>query len=185
MELVAEHGVWLKGHSGEWVTIEPMSDEWKPRVSPILEMYVDRTPGSFIEEKGYSLVWHYRQIHPQLAATRVVELKDALASVVNDLGLAIMDGNKVIEVKAANVDKGRAAHRWMCRDDLDFIISIGDDRTDEDVFDAAPESAWTIKVGRGSTHARHSVLSSRDVRDLLHALVDSDTANDSTAEGTS
>jgi len=167
VELVAEHGVWLKGRSGDWVTIEPMSDEWKPRVRPILEMYVDRTPGSFIEEKDFSLVWHYRAIHPEMAEMRVLELKDALSSVVSDLGLAAMDGNRVLEVKAANVDKGRAAHRWMCREDLDFILAVGDDRTDEDVFDAAPEHAWTIKVGRGSTHARHSVRSVGDVRALL------------------
>lgn len=170
VDIVAEHGVWLKGRSGEWVVIEPMSDEWKPRVLPIIEMLVDRTPGSFVEEKDYSYVWHYRQIHPELAATRVLELKDALSSVVNDLGLAVMDGNKVIEVKAANVDKGRAAHRWMCHEDLEFILSVGDDRTDEDVFDAAPDGAWTIKVGRGSTHASYSVRGVRDVRALLHSI---------------
>lgn len=175
VDLVAEHGVWLKGRRGEWVTVEPMTDEWKPRVRPILEMYVDRSPGSFIEEKDYSLVWHYRQIHPELAATRVLELKDALSSVVNDLGLAVMEGNRVIEVKAANVDKGRAAHRWMCREELGFILAMGDDRTDEDVFDAAPEGAWTVKVGRGATHARHSVLGVSDARDLLRLMAETDT----------
>ena len=152
-----------------------MTDEWKPRVRPILEMYVDRSPGSFIEVKDYSLVWHYRQIHPDLAATRVLELKDALSSVVNDLGLAVMEGNRVLEVKAANVDKGRAAHRWMCREELGFILSLGDDRTDEDVFDAAPEGAWTVKVGRGATHARHSVLGVNDARELLRMMAETDT----------
>lgn len=174
IDIVAEHGVWLRGRSGEWVTIEPMSDEWKPRVASLLEMYVDRTPGSFVEEKDFSLVWHYRRVADEMAATRVLELKDALTNVVADWGLAVMDGNKVLEVKAANVDKGRAAHRWMCRDDLDFICAIGDDRTDEDVFDAAPEHAWTIKVGPGPTHARNSVRGVDDVRALLGELAGDD-----------
>ncbi len=167
VDIVAEHGVWLRGHSGEWRTIGPMSESWKPRVASLLQMYVDRTPGSFIEEKDFSLAWHHRRVTRELAEARVLELKDALASVVNDWGLAVMDGNKVLEIKAANVDKGRAAHRWMCREDLDFILAIGDDRTDEDVFAAAPDGAWTIKVGSGPTQARNSVRGVDDVRSLL------------------
>jgi len=170
VDIVAEHGVWLRERGAGWVTIEPMSDEWKPRIRPLLEMFVDRTPGSFVEEKDYSLVWHYRAANAELAETRAVELKEALVSVVADLGLAAMDGNKVLEVKASNVNKGRAAHRWMGRDDIDFILAVGDDRTDEDVFDVAPEGAWTIKVGPGSTHARNSVRSVDDVRSLLAEL---------------
>jgi len=170
VEIVAEHGVWLRERSAGWITIEPMSGEWKQRISPLLEMYVDRTPGSFIEEKEYSLVWHYRAVNAELAETRVTELKEALGSIVADLGLTLMDGNKVLEVKTSNINKGRAAHRWMCRDDLGFILAIGDDRTDEDIFDFAPDGAWTIKVGPGPTHARHSVRSVEDVRNLLHEL---------------
>lgn len=170
VDIVAEHGVWLRGKSGEWRTIGPMSESWKPRVEALLQMYVDRTPGSFIEEKDFSLAWHYRRVTRELAETRVLELKDALASVVNDWSLAIMDGNRVLEIKAANVNKGRAAHRWMCREDLDFILAIGDDRTDEDVFEAAPEGAWTIKVGSGPTQARNSVRGVDDVRLLLAEL---------------
>jgi trehalose 6-phosphate synthase/phosphatase len=136
-------------------------------------MYVDRTPGSFVEEKEFSLVWHYRQVDDEMAEARVLELKGALTPMVADWGLAVMDGNKVLEVKAANANKGRAAHRWMCRDDVDFILAIGDDRTDEDVFEAAPEGAWTIKVGVGSTQARHSVRDVADVRSLLAELAGS------------
>jgi len=172
IELVAEHGVWLKGRSSDWVTIEPMSDEWKERVRPTMEMYVDRTPGTFIEEKDFSLVWHYRTVHPDLAATRTDELREALVSVVGDLGLAVMDGNKVLEVKAAGVNKGRAAHRWMAREEPAFTFFAGDDRTDEDVFEVAPDSAWTIKVGRGTTLANHSVRSVYAVRDLLGKMLE-------------
>ncbi len=127
----------------------PVTDEWKPRIRPILDLFADRTAGSFVEEKDFSLAWHYRAIHPSLAATRVAELKEALAGITGDLGLAIMEGNKVVEIKLASVGKGHAAHRWMSREDVGFVLAIGDDRTDEDMFEMAPTIAWTIKVGRG------------------------------------
>ena len=54
--LVAEHGAWIKERSKEWETIEPLENDWKTEILPVLEVYVDRTPGSFIEEKEFSLV---------------------------------------------------------------------------------------------------------------------------------
>jgi len=162
--------VWIRERDSSWMTIEPLTDEWKTRVRPLLEMFVDRTPGSRIEEKEHSLVWHCRIVLAELAETRTVELKEALTGIANDMRLSITNGNKTIEVKAANTSKGRAAHRWMCRNDADFILAVGDDRTDEDMFSAAPEHAWTIRVGSESTIARHSVRSSADVLQLLDEL---------------
>ncbi len=176
VDLVAEHGVWIRGQSGEWVTIEPMSDEWKERVSPVLDIFTDRTPGSFVEEKDYSLVWNHRKAHPRLAETRVTELKETLVNVIADEDLDVTEGNRVVEVRVAGVNKARAAYRWMCRDDVSFTLFVGDDRTDEDVFEMASEDAWTIKVGVGPTHAAHSVRSVRDVRELLKAMADADRA---------
>ncbi len=174
IDLVAEHGVWLRGREGQWVTAEPMSDDWRPRIRPILDAFVDRTPGSFVEEKDFSLAWHYRGIHPGLAATRVADLREQLVGIANDLDLAVMEGNNVVEVKTARVNKGSAAHRWMCRDECGFVLAIGDDRTDEDMFEMAPADAWTIKVGHGSTHARFSVRGVKEVQALLARLTEAD-----------
>jgi len=174
IDMVAEHGVWLRSEDGGWVTSEPMSDDWKPRVLPILDSFVDRTPGSFLEEKDFSFAWHYRVVNPDLAETRVAELKDSLLGIVGDLDLAIMEGNKVLEIKSARVNKGSAAHRWMGPAEDGFILAIGDDRTDEDIFEMAPGNAWTIKVGRGSTHACFSVRGIDDVHELLRLLLEVD-----------
>ncbi|HZL07447.1 MAG TPA: trehalose-phosphatase, partial [Coriobacteriia bacterium] len=174
ISLIAEHGVWLQPKDGEWTTIEPMNDLWKERVRPVLEMFVDRTPGSFIEEKDFSLVWHYRASQPELAETRRVELRQALTGMLKDLGLAAMEGNKVVEVKRAEVNKGRAAHRWMSEEGVEFVLAIGDDRTDEDVFASAPSGAWTIKVGPGATEAGYSVKGVSDVRRLLARMTEVD-----------
>jgi len=169
IDLVAEHGAWLKT-DGEWLTIQALSDDWKDRIRPLLEVYTDRTPGSFIEEKDFSLVWHYRMAHPSLGDVRVAELKRTLASMIADLGLMACESKRALEIKSGAVDKGRAAHRWMSRAAPQFILALGDDRTDEDLFEAMPEWAWTIKVGREPSQAAHHVVSVTDVRRLLSRL---------------
>lgn len=170
VSMIAEHGAWLRNQTGDWFTIEPMDAEWMNRVEPLLTMFVDRTPGSFIERKDYSLVWHYRDVPQALAQARCAELHEILTGMLRDLGLAAMDGNRVIEVKRSEVNKGRAAHRWMSAEEVGFILAIGDDRTDEDTFEAAPDESWTIKVGPGKTAAKYSVGSVIAVRELLEQL---------------
>src|SRR5215469_13025522 len=65
--LVAEHGTELRDPSApKWEILRPQStSDWKTTVMPILEHFVDRTPGSFVEEKKYALVWHYRMAEPE------------------------------------------------------------------------------------------------------------------------
>jgi trehalose 6-phosphate synthase/phosphatase len=166
--LVAEHGVWIKDE--EWKTIENLSDEWKKDMRPILEIYVDRTPGSFIEEKDYSLVWHFRKVDPALAMVRVGELKEILLHITGSLNVGVLEGNKVVEIKNTEVNKGRAARYWLSKGKWDFILSIGDDSTDEDIFETLPEWAYSIKVGLGPSKARFTIPSFIEVRELLKEL---------------
>lgn len=168
--LIAEHGVWVKERGGDWEMVESMDDEWKNQVLPLLELYVDRTPGSFVEEKGYSVSWHYRRSDPGLAAVRARELRDDLDNLTGNLSIGVLEGSKVIEVKDVSVNKGRAVSRWTTRGDWDFILAIGDDWTDEDMFVALPKSAYTIRVGMSSTRARYNLHSYIEVRDLLARL---------------
>lgn len=172
--LIAEHGVWVKERSGEWRMPEALSDEWKGEIQPLLELYTDRTPGSFIEEKDYSLVWHYRRTEPVLGAQRAKELKDDLLHLTSNLDVGVMDGNKVIEIKNNVVNKGRAALNWISRRAWDFVLAIGDDRTDEDLFAAMPPEAYSVKVGLAPSRARFNLVSQRDVLPLLRRCLEAD-----------
>ncbi|HEX3034837.1 MAG TPA: bifunctional alpha,alpha-trehalose-phosphate synthase (UDP-forming)/trehalose-phosphatase [Thermodesulfobacteriota bacterium] len=171
ISFVAEHGVWIKEKGRNWKTIEPLSSEWKKEIRPILELYVDRTPGSLIEEKDYSLVWHYRRVDPTLAAVRVGELKHLLLNITANLNVGVLEGNKVIEIKNAGINKGRTALKWVSSKDWDFILSCGDDRTDEDIFEVLPDTAYSIKVGYDLSKAKFNVPEQNDIRDLLTRLV--------------
>ncbi len=170
ISLIAEHGAWIKEKGDKWKTIEPLSSDWKKMILPILELYVDRTPGSFIEEKEFSLVWHYRKADNKLAAIRSIELRDALMNFVKDLKLEIMDGNKVLEIKKVNIDKGKAAIKLLGNLSECFVLAIGDDITDESIFGILPKNAYSIKVGLGFSKAKYNILSVKNVRRLLKKL---------------
>lgn len=165
--LVAEHGAWIKKRGKDWKTIEPLKNDWKESIRPILELYVDRTPGSFVEEKDFSLVWHHRGSDPELAAVRVGELKDVLMNFTANLNLGLMEGNKLIEIKNVNINKGRAALKWISKKQWDFILAMGDDLTDEDFFAKLPDTAYSIKVGLSSSLAKFYMESVDNVRVLL------------------
>jgi trehalose 6-phosphate synthase/phosphatase len=81
-----------------------------------------------------------------------------------------MQGSKVIEIRNAGIDKGKAALYFLSKADYDFVLAIGDDRTDEDFFRSLPPSAWTIRVGMVPSSARSNVMSYKDVRKLLKEI---------------
>jgi trehalose 6-phosphate synthase/phosphatase len=170
ISFIAEHGVWFKNPGEDWLMLEQIDNKWKKMVQPILEFYVDQTPGSFIETKNFSLVWHYRKSDPDLGIQRAWELKDQLMDLISNLNLQIMDGDKVLEIKYSGINKGRAATYKMGNEEFDFILAIGDDWTDEYTFEAMPDTAYTIKVGTKKTKARFYVESVSDVRELLHQI---------------
>lgn len=170
LNLVAEHGVWLKNRGGQWQMLHNISSHWKPIIRPILETYVDRTPGTFIEEKNFSLVWHYRKAELEQGELRANELKDELRNMIANDNLEIMEGNKVIEIKSGGVNKGVAAMQFLANQQFDSVLAVGDDWTDEFMFRELPADSVTIKVGLNNTAAIYKVESVDAVRLLLKAL---------------
>ncbi|MEM6724178.1 MAG: bifunctional alpha,alpha-trehalose-phosphate synthase (UDP-forming)/trehalose-phosphatase [Bacteroidota bacterium] len=170
VHLCAEHGVWYKRRDQHWKMLENLLTGWKSDIRQYLEHYVDRTPGSFIEEKDYSLAWHYRKADSEFGKMRSRELCTNLQYLTQGMNLSVLDGNKVVEVKVAGINKGRASMKWTKKQDWDFVFAIGDDRTDEDTFLAMPDHAYTIKVGDTATEAKYNVKSYKNVRRLLEMM---------------
>lgn len=170
LDLIAEHGAWHKHYQEEWKSLPLLTDKWKQDVKTVLDTYTDRTPGSFIEDKSYSLVWHYRKVEEGLGELRANEIINHLKVTVADKGLQMMPGNKVIEFKNIEVNKGKATLSWLYGHEPDFIIAFGDDHTDEDIFKALSPEAYTIKVGSNISAARYYLRNFVEVRDLLKTL---------------
>ena len=172
VDFIAEHGAWLRAAGEEWTTFQTLRNDWKRELLPVLELYVARTAGSFIEEKEYSLVWHYRRADADLGAVRARELLNHLAFITANTDLQVMEGNKVLEIKNAGINKGAAATRWLSYYNPDFVLALGDDRTDEDTFRALPAEAFTVRVGSAPhSSARFHVASPTEVRQLLRKLI--------------
>lgn len=172
VRLVGDHGLWYKYKKQGWQQTILVESAWKPSIRHILERFVDRMPGSFIEEKTNSLALHYRKSEPEMVAVKMPEIKDALFSIKGTNPIAIQSGNMVIEVKDQRVNKGIAT-RLFDVDDYDFVFVAGDDTTDEDMFTALP-NAHQVKVGFGQTIAPSRVETPSDLRDVLKKMIKMD-----------
>jgi trehalose 6-phosphate synthase/phosphatase len=169
--MIAEHGAWIKRSGKDWQCPGHFHADWKKTVRPVMELYADRTPRSLVEEKDFALVWHCRRADPDLAYIRTQELRDALVELTANLDVGVFEGNKILEVKPLGINKGRAAETWLKKKKWDFILTAGDDYTDEEMFAVMPENAYSIKVGSGVSKARFSVSSTNQIRLILQRLL--------------
>lgn len=168
--LVAEHGAWLRGPKGPWRRIRPLRDPWREEIRALLQTYADRLPGAFVEEKEYGLVWHFRNSPPEMASLREKELLDELLQRTGNLEVQVLRGNKIVEVRAQGVTKAEGAFAFLGRRPPDFLMAVGDDATDEDLFRALPARAHTLRVGKPPTAAKFTVPNHRAVLRLLRSL---------------
>ncbi|MDP2672516.1 MAG: trehalose-phosphatase, partial [Nanoarchaeota archaeon] len=171
ISLVAEHGVYIKKKGNNlWEIIEPLNSNWKKEIRPILELFADRVKDSFIEEKDFSIAWHYRNVKSEEGILQTKELIALLTAISANLEIGVMRGNKVIEVKNVGINKGRAALRYLSKNDVQFILAIGDDETDESLFKVLPTNAHSIRVGIIPSHSRFNLESQREVISLLRKI---------------
>ncbi len=171
--LAAEHGALLRAPGDpDWHPLRPGADaEWKARVRPLLEHFADRAPGSTVEEKEFALAWHFRLVEPEFGDWLANELAMALDQQLAGTELAVLRGSKVVEVRFAWANKGEVvAHVRSAGPPPGFELAIGDDRTDEDMFERLPDDAWTIHVGSGQTRARFRVGGPASTVALLASL---------------
>jgi len=173
MNLVAEHGARSRNYSEDWVSEMMAHGDWKQEVGQIMQAYADRCENTFVEEKSFSMVWHYRRADAEEGSKVAAELFTALNEVADHHNVHVSMGNKIVEVRNAGLDKGAATLKILKKDEYDFIIAIGDDKTDEDTFGALANqpNCYTIKVGTEPTLARYYIETQADVISLLEELV--------------
>jgi len=169
ISMIAEHGAWIKHPNADWTMIKHLLNDWKPKLIPLFEMYSDRVPGSFIEEKEYSIAWHYRMADHEHARLAAQELTDDLIAFTANIDVQVLQGSKVVEIRNGGVNKGTASLHLLAKSEYDFILAIGDDWTDEDMFSVLPADAFSFHVGPNRSHARFVV---RNPREVIHLLKD-------------
>jgi trehalose 6-phosphate synthase/phosphatase len=168
--LVAEHGASTRKRGGAWQQMVSVSDLWKDEIRRIMQRFVLRSAGSFIEEKTNTIAWHYRNTQAGLGFSRSRELLNTLSQLIQNTTLQVIDGNKVVEVRIAGFDKGATALKIVGEMDPDFVLCMGDDTTDEDMFKALEGEAYTIKINNGASAAQYTILSQQQVLPILNRL---------------
>ena len=160
--------------------VDPRVAAWGPALreaAAALAAVGADVPGAWVEDKGWSLSVHFRQVAPE-AAPRVAEAARAAAA---RFGLRAGDGKQVVELRApVAVDKGTAAVALARALGADgpggAVLAAGDDVTDEDLFRRARAElpqAVTVRVGAPgvATAAEYRATDPPGVAALLEALL--------------
>ncbi|MFO8087564.1 MAG: bifunctional alpha,alpha-trehalose-phosphate synthase (UDP-forming)/trehalose-phosphatase [Bacteroidales bacterium] len=169
--LVAEHGVWTRKPGKEWKKAKVSKEIWKEEIKEVLQIYADRTPGSFVEEKDSSLSWHYRKADPDLGDKRAWELNDGLRDLLGNQNLEVLEGKKVVEIKQVGLSKGSVAEQLIRQKEYDFLFAMGDDRTDEYMFQAVGNTGISVKIGLEQTMAHYYIDTAEKVYPFLTRMV--------------
>jgi trehalose 6-phosphate phosphatase len=126
--------------------------------------------GVAIENKTYSLSVHYRQSRQKRVA------RDAIMAAVGQLsGARVVGGKLVVNIMPEGAPhKGIALERERDRLRCDTAIYVGDDDTDEDVFELDhPGRLLSIRVGKkAASSAPYCVAEQSSVDELLRVLIE-------------
>lgn len=87
------------------------------------------------------------------------------------LNLQIVPGNKIVEIKSPDYNKGSEVKRLLEKNNYDFVLAIGDDTTDEDMFHALPPDGISIKVGNFSPVAKYRISLQSSVIPFFQKLI--------------
>jgi trehalose 6-phosphate synthase/phosphatase len=173
-QLIAEHGASSRAPGkNEWERLDRnINYAWKEELLAILRLYEQATPGSTIEEKHSSIVWHYRRAEREFGAWKANQLTEELTALTANHPIKVRHGKKMVEVTAAENNKGAAVARVLEQNgEYEVALCAGDDLTDESMFELGDPRLLTIKVGIGTTQARFRLPDPASFRHFLGATL--------------
>ncbi|XP_027158329.1 probable alpha,alpha-trehalose-phosphate synthase [UDP-forming] 7 [Coffea eugenioides] len=188
--IAAEHGYYLRWpYDGEWEMCGQSNDfGWMQLAEPVMQLYTESTDGSYIENKESAIVWHHRDADPGFGSSQAKEMLEHLESVLANEPVAVKSGQFIVEVKPQGVSKGVVAEKIFASmtergRQADFVLCIGDDRSDEDMFEiigdamnsgvlSSNTSVYACTVGQKPSKAKYYLDDTSDVIMMLEALAD-------------
>ncbi|KAM0882206.1 hypothetical protein ACQ4PT_032482 [Festuca glaucescens] len=188
--IAAEHGYFMRRTRDEQWQINNQCSEfgWMQMAEPVMNLYTEATDGSYIETKESALVWHHQDADPGFGSAQAKEMLDHLESVLANEPVSVKSGQHIVEVKPQGVNKGFVAEKILSmltenKRQADFVLCIGDDRSDEDMFEGIadimkrsivdPEtSLYACTVGQKPSKAKYYLDDTNDVLNMLEALAD-------------
>ncbi|KAK1362160.1 putative alpha,alpha-trehalose-phosphate synthase [UDP-forming] 9 [Heracleum sosnowskyi] len=188
--LAAEHGYFIRWtKTSDWQSNVAVDLEWKRVVEHIMRMYTEATDGSNIEIKESALVWHYQDADPDFGSWQANELVDHLKHVIAKEPAVVRRGKDIVEVKPQGISKGLVTEKVISKmigsgETPDFILCIGDDRSDEDMYESilkivssavipAVPDIFFCTIGQKPSKARYFLDDTSEVQELLQWLAES------------
>lgn len=185
----AEHGYFTRWcWDSPWESCNVASDfEWKRIAEPVMRHYTEATDGSYIEHKETALVWHHQEADPDFGSCQAKELLDHLENVLANEPVVVKRGQQILEVNPQGISKGIVVRNLIStmsnrRKPPDFVLCIGDDRSDEDMFEtimgspttepSIPETSdvFACTVGKKPSKAKYYLDDTVDVINLLQGI---------------
>ncbi len=174
--LIAEHGYHYKHHNAaEWVVFDTQADfSWKNQIIDVFRLYTGMTPGSFIEEKTSSVVWHYRNSDPEFGNWKANQLVAELYEMLSNLPVEIHHGQKIVEVGSMQLNKGIVLRHFVQLNQYEAVLCAGDDETDESMFRYTDDAEmFSIKVGDATnTAAKFRISGPKAFRAFLRDIIE-------------
>jgi len=196
LSLAVEHGFHYRIKNGPWQQLLPgLKTSWRDVAEAIVKVYTTRTNGSFMQKKGASISWNYQHADPEFGAMQARELQYHLQGVLTAFPVHIRVGKGYVEACPKGINKGVMAERLLdiaaqeakgvqdahggFATPLEFVLCIGDDSSDELMFQALhaklghrPENThlFTATVGRKPSEAKTYLGDHTEVVELLKML---------------
>jgi trehalose 6-phosphate synthase/phosphatase len=176
VHLIAEDCAFIRyKESDHWsplVTQDGDAERIKNAVRPILESFVRRIPGSFIEEKATGVVLHYREANMPFAHFQALDLKDSLCQLLTQTTFSAFKTRRAIEIRPTTANKANVVERllkeWEASDAI--FITAGDDQADEDMFKVHPEANLSFHVGPAPSCAKYHFDRPSNFLAFLHLI---------------
>ncbi|CAH0476623.1 unnamed protein product [Peronospora belbahrii] len=182
------NGMGSEGEESVWLcTKDNFDDSWKDVTHAVMDIYTQRTHGTYIELKGSALLWQYRDADPEFGQLQAKELHDQLLQVLEHFHVEVVTGTDYLEVRPEGVDKGVIVDRVMSTIEstsgqyVDFILCVGDDLSDEFMFQYLEDvrsrpNMFTVTVGKKPSAAKYFVDDVDQVMEIVHAMTKVSTA---------
>ncbi|KAG6502046.1 hypothetical protein ZIOFF_041933 [Zingiber officinale] len=193
--IAAEHGYFIRWRKdAEWESSSvPVVLDWFKIAEPVIQLYTETTDGSNVELKESAIVWHHQYADPDFGSCQAKELLDHLESVLANEPVVVKRGQHIVEVKPQGVSKGVVVEKLIgtltkSGKPPDFVLCIGDDRSDEDMFESINSTAssnqfpsvpevFACTVGQKPSKAKYYVEDCSEVIRLLHGISSFSTQN--------
>lgn len=175
--VVAEYGAFVRHpETLAWSPLLPVADPTQAYEEAIttLQAQARRVPRSFVDRRQSTTLWDISQTRSNFAVALAREMAHSLDTMLAHEPTFCRLTRSGLELRNTNINFGLAAEAMAERCEIDdnaIVITLGDSRTDEKLFQVLPQKNISINIGTRSRVARHSIRDSERLSSFLQMFI--------------